>query len=562
MTSSPLSLMEQMEIRDLPEDAFWREYESLLDENNETDARTLLLERCRWDVETFARVFFPHYCEYPFNQFHRDCFADWRQPLKRARHADVAPRGSAKSTLKTLIKPVHDLCYGHESYVVIISETATQAAGKLKDIRAELLENSLLIEYFGPFFSTRNVAETVYVAKSRGHRCMYQAFGAGAELRGIRFGRYRPTKIILDDAEDSDEVHNEELRSKREDWFKQVVSKLGDKETNLEVVGTLLHKDSLLANLTRNPAYRARQYKAVISWSEREDLWEKWRQIYGNLDDDNRLVRSRCFYEENQVEMLRGTQVLWPERASYYDLMIEMFEIGRKAFFKEMQNEPRASDQQLFENLHWFVETPDGFLIEKTGVLIPWKDLEEPLAAMDPSAGQSKPKPGKLGDFTSIPIGRKDKRGRLFVQHDWTKRVAPTKYIAAIFDLWELFQFDRFAVETNLYRNLLLPNIEQARRDREAKRKAEGRNPWGIRIKFYDVENVENKLKRIYTLEPKVENGYILFNKTLSQEFVNQLEAFPLGEHDDGPDALEMLWSLANGRYQASSLGLHAQKGR
>lgn len=537
-------------------------YAEYVQNNDDEAAKELLIERCRVDVEAFANAFFPHYCEYPFNQFHRDCFKDWRFPDRRTRYADAAPRGSAKSTLKTLIKPIHDLCYGHEDFILIISDTAAQASGKLKDIRNELLENYRLVSYFGPFFGAKKVAETSFVARTRSHKILFQAYGSGSEIRGVRFNQHRPSKIILDDAENSDEVHNEELRAKREDWFKQVVSKLGNNRTNIEVVGTVLHKQSLLANLFNNPAYRCRMYKSVISWSDREDLWQKWRELYANLDDAERLSHADAFFQSHRDDMLRGTQVIWPEKESYLDLMKEMFEIGRKAFMKELQNEPIASDQALFDTMHWYVETHEGFLIEKTGVLIPWKELSEPFAAMDPSTGQTKVKVGKLGDFTSLLVGRTDRRGRVFCHADWTKRAAPTKFIEAIFELHGLFKYDRLAVETNLYRNLLLPNIATEKERRERERKKNNVNPWAINIKFYDVENVDNKLKRIYTLEPKVENGYILFNKTLSVEFKNQMEAFPLGEHDDAPDALEMLWSLANGRYSTSSLSLQAQKGR
>ena len=564
MTALALTETETKQIIALSDAVFWKLYDELLTDQQLLEAKTLLIERCRFDVETFARVFFPHYCDYSFNQFHRDCFADWRQNTRRARYADAAPRGSAKSTLKTLIKPIHDLCFGHENFIIIISDTQAQAIGKLKDIRAELLDNAMLVTHFGTFFRAKNVAETSFVARCGNRKVLFQAYGAGSEIRGIRFGQHRPSKIILDDAENSEEVFNEEIRAKREDWFKQVISKLGNKTTNIEVVGTILHKQSLLRNLFDNPAYRARMYKAVISWSDREDLWQKWRELYGNLENalEQRTAESDDFFLDHRDEMLRGTKVLWPERESYLDLMKEMFELGRKAFFKELQNEPIASDQALFDTLHWYVETPEGVKIERTGVVIPWDQLSAPMAAMDPSAGQTKAKPGKLGDFTSILAGRTDVRGRLFVSNDWTKRAAPTKYISAIFELWELLKYEKMAVETNLYRNLLLPNIATEKEARERKRKADKVGDWAINVKFYDVINVENKIKRIYALEPKVENGYILFNKTLSAEFRNQMEAFPLGEHDDAPDALEMLWSLANGRYAMTDLPIQAQRGR
>lgn len=531
--------------------------------SNPVAAKALLLERCKYDVQTFSSIFFPHYSKHRFNQFHRDCFNDWRSHQRKTRLADAAPRGSAKSTLKALIKPIHDLCYGLERFIVIISNTQDQSAGKLKDIRRELLENPFLRAYFGEFFSSKKVAETEFVATCGEHQTMFTAYSSGSEIRGIRFGAHRPSKIICDDVEHSDEVHNEEIRQKYSDWFRQVVSQIGDENTNIEVIGTILHKKSLLVELLENPAYTSRKYASVVSWSEREDLWQRWREIYGNLDDNDRLAKSEAFYNEHKTEMLRGVQVLWPEKEDYLALMKLMFEIGRKAFMKERQNEPIASDQALFDQMHWFKETAEGIVIESSGVVIPWAQLKDfAYGTMDPATGQTKAKVGKLGDFTCIVSGYADSRGRLFVHGDWTKRAPPTKYFAAMFDLHDQYRYVKFGVETNLYRNLMLPNIEAERKKLEQDRRKAGRKDWGIQLPLYDIEAIENKQKRIYTLEPKVTNGYILFNRSLSPEFKSQMESFPLGEHDDCPDALEMLWGLINNRYGMSALSMRPQQGR
>jgi hypothetical protein len=52
-------------------------------------------------------------------------------------------------------------------------------------------------------------------------------------------------------------------------------------------------------------------------------------------------------------------------------------------------------------------------------------------------------------------------------------------------------------------------------------------------------------------MEPKVEHGWCVFNRNLSQEFFDQMYEFPKGDHDDGPDCLEILYGLVHGRYKA-----------
>lgn len=535
---------------------------------NPEEQDELLWARCATDIELFAEVYFPHFARYPFSQMHHDIFKQTSFMERAARRARAAPRGYAKSTLEALIKPIHDVCYGLERFTVIISNTQGQADQKLADIRTEILTNISLAVDYGLHFKIRKPGATAFTIYSYAGHCLFQSYGAGAEIRGIRTGADRPTKIVCDDIEHSEEVHNEAIRKKYQDWFEQVVSKIGNKDTNITVIGTILHVESLLINLTKNPAYDSKVYKAVISWASNQKLWNEWTKIYTNLDDDDRKAKAAAFYETNKSGLLEGTKVLWEPHESYLDLMKEMIETGKRAFMKEKQNEPIGGEDALFDVIHYYHEVQDGLFIEKPGtpnggVLVPWSEFKDAdgnwlnaYGALDPATGQTKAKAGKSGDYSAILTGLKDDRKRLWVHHDWTKRAAPTKFMSTIFELHDQFQYQKFGVETNLYRDLLLPNLHTERRRQEQERKKP------IKVDFYDIENVDNKEKRIYTLEPKVTHGWILFNRALSQTFMRQLEQFPHADHDDGPDALEMLWGLVNNRYKASPIAKDVQGAR
>ena len=52
-----------------------------------------------------------------------------------------------------------------------------------------------------------------------------------------------------------------------------------------------------------------------------------------------------------------------------------------------------------------------------------------------------------------------------------------------------------------------------------------------------------DKLLSIQTLQPWIKNGWILFRRNM-RELLTQLMHYPMGDHDDGPDALEMLKSM------------------
>ncbi|MGL9773167.1 MAG: phage terminase large subunit [Sodalis sp. (in: enterobacteria)] len=53
-----------------------------------------------------------------------------------------------------------------------------------------------------------------------------------------------------------------------------------------------------------------------------------------------------------------------------------------------------------------------------------------------------------------------------------------------------------------------------------------------------------DKLLRIETLQPHMKNGLIRLHASHTT-LIQQLRHFPRADHDDGPDALHMLWTLA-----------------
>jgi len=83
--------------------------------------------------------------------------------------------------------------------------------------------------------------------------CFIQAKGSGSQVRGLNWRGHRPTIFIVDDLEDKDEVKNEMIRKKQKEWFFSDLMGAMDNadysESRLIVIGTVVHQDSLLANL-------------------------------------------------------------------------------------------------------------------------------------------------------------------------------------------------------------------------------------------------------------------------------------------------------------------------
>lgn len=492
------------------------------------------------DMEFFGRAYFPHYFSKTSPEFHRELDAIWQQgvlkgryPLTAAdtkmisrlpgtRRAVAAPRGHAKSTNLTFKGTMHSTLYGYKHYPIIISDSSEQAEGFLDNIRVEFEENTAILEDFGVLAGSvwrSNVLLTKTNIK-------IEAIGSGKKIRGRKHRNWRPDLIILDDVENDENVRTPEQRKKLKDWFDKAVSKCGDDYTDIIYIGTLLHYDSLLAKTLTNPAYRSIKYKAVIQFSQADDLWQQWETIFTDLSNDDRESEALAFFQAHKEAMLEGTQVLWEEKLSYYDLMVMRVSEGEASFNSEEQNEPINPDDCLFME-EWF----DYYNEAEVNFGDPAFDF---FGFIDPSLGKT-----KRSDFSAIVTLAKHKgSGYMYVVDADIERRHPDRIIADVLakERWLRASFGhgyrKLGAETNQFQWFLKEELAKA----SAKA--------GLYLPIEEVQQTSDKVMRIQTLQPDVKNKYIKFNRR-HKRLLEQLTQFPMGAHDDGPDALEGARSIA-----------------
>src|SRR5690554_2509993 len=309
-------------------------------------------DRGRDDFKFFAQTYFPHYFYRENCLFHEEIMADLQSTVEKGggqRRVRAAPRGHAKSTVVSKIFPIWCIVYEKKKYIVIISKTSTVAEDFLSDIKDELTNNPLIKEDFGDLIG--NVWRTEKIVTST-NICI-TALGARKQVRGLIHRQYRPDLFLVDDLEDDELIRIEEQREKLKNWFFKAVMKAGDKNTDFFVVGTILHYDSLLSDLIEKiSGFEAKKYKAIIKWSE-SPKWDEWEKIITdlNIPKNKREEQAYEYYKQNEEEMLEDTEVLWPEKHSYYDLMLMMVSDGRSSFASEMQNDPSNPEDNIFNNV-------------------------------------------------------------------------------------------------------------------------------------------------------------------------------------------------------------------
>ena len=89
---------------------------------------------------------FPNHATDKTPDFHKEILNDF--PLG-GRQANVAPRGMAKSTLTNVIGGAWFSLYSKAHFILLISDTYTQAKLQLGALKSELEDNEILHEIYG-----------------------------------------------------------------------------------------------------------------------------------------------------------------------------------------------------------------------------------------------------------------------------------------------------------------------------------------------------------------------------------------------------------------------------
>lgn len=463
--------------------------------------------------EYFVNTYFPHYVRSPEKSLlHKFLFSRLPEILRSSEginEATAAPRGEAKSTLVTQLFTLWCVVTGRKHYAVIVMDSIDQAYPMLEAIKAELEFNPRLKTDFPAACGQGRVwqAGTAVTA----NEVKIQVAGSGKKLRGLRHGPYRPDLAVLDDIENDEQVRNPEQRDKLETWLKKAVLALGGAGQKFDVIyiGTILHYDSVLNRTLNNPFWHATKFKAMLEWPDRMDLWDRWEELYRN---DGEEV-AQAFYLANKDEMERGAVTSWAARGVLALMKIRARD-GHATFDSEYQNDPVAGETAPFANsLNFWVNRDSDWIF---------------YGACDPSLGKA----GNSRDPSALCIGGYNRRtGVLDVVEALIKKRLPDKIISDIIELQRRYRCVLWGIETVQFQEFL--KTELVKRGAAA----------GIPIPARGIKPSADKLLRIESLQPYMQNGQIRLHASQST-LIDQFRHFPMADHDDGPDAVHMLWGL------------------
>lgn len=494
------------------------------------DARAERVARSKADYAFFKRTYFPHYCTQPNSLLHD--YLDERLPAiadSQAGCHDViaAPRGEAKSTNVGLIFLIWCLVTGRKHFCCLIMDAFELAATMLEAVKAELEANPRLAMDYPDSTGQGRVWQAGVIVTPDNRKV--QAFGSGKRMRGLRHGPYRPDLVIGDDLENDENVRSPEQRDKLEGWLKRTVLQLGanDGSTDYLVVGSVLHYDSVLSRLLNNPLWHAKRFQAIVTWPARMDLWDRFEALLLNDGEEAALA----YHTQHAAEMEDGAVVSWPSARPLLRLMVIRARDGHAAFDSEYQNDPVSGDEAPFAAsiIFWSQHDPDWVF----------------YGALDPSLGKF----GAGRDPAAILVGGFNRTsGVLDVIEARIAKRLPDRIIEDVISMQARYGCVGWAVEAVQFQEFLRTEI--------VKRSAQRGTPVPARA----VTPHADKALRIESLQPHMANGLIRLRPD-QRTLIEQLRHWPKADHDDGPDALQMLWAICH-RAAAGAGGLRVGRKR
>jgi predicted phage terminase large subunit-like protein len=495
-------------------------------------------ERAVVDYQFFCQTYFPHYVPTPhfslFQQFIFKRFPEIIDGLTDGREVHEAPRGEAKSTYETQLGSLWCICRAdylaelvpgaskkaRKHLIGIIMNTLEQSAEMLEAIKAELDSNPRLAADFPKAIGQGRIWQATTIITANGIKI--RVGGTGKKLRGMKHGPHRPGLIFLDDLENDDNVRDKDQRDKVEAFVTKAIVGLAGPSGGMDIFwpGTSLHYDAAINRVSRKPGWRRKVFKSIMTWPDRMDLWEKWEGIYtsgGASDDDDAKeaaeAEALAFYQANRALMDAGAVVSWPDVRPLYRLMC-MRASDHDAFNQEQQNEAGNDDTAPFKNIQFWVDRRSDWLF---------------FGALDPSMGKQK----KRNDPSAILVGGLNRETMTLdvVEADIARRV-PDLIIARAVEFQREYRCLAWSVEAIAFQEFLYTEL--------IKRAALA----GIAFPAYPGPNGRDKHLAIMSLQPYAGNGQIRLHRSQSV-LIEQLKFYPEADHDDGPDALEMLWRQA-----------------
>ena len=456
-------------------------------------AQTNALKKLKSNIGLFGKTMFPTALNKEVPPFHHEIYKSLSDETLR-RVLIAAPRGTAKSTVTSLILPLHKIAFkpsDKDLFIVIISESQTQSINFLSRIKYHLENSNNFKQMFGDFGPTTAKRWTNNdIVLANGSRIV--AVGTGQRVRGFIEGDTRPNLIIVDDYESELNASTPEGRAKNRKWITEAVIPSLSDDGRVVMIGTVISEDCFLY------------------WAKDSPAWNTlWFSIY---NDDGKSIWEERFPEE-RIQQIKQ----------------EFESVGNlNGFYQEYMNEAQSPDNAPFKpeyiKLHHYDfkrENGQNLLIRE----IDGKLERRPVSVycgIDPASSLA-----ARSDFFVIAVVGIDGDNNKYIIDIIRDKIDPAIQPETIIKAYKKYRPRRMKIETVGYQEALRSNVRKQMLDE------------GLYIPGLEkgIKPRQKKSERLLSLVAPLARGEFYFRPTdihAQQEFLS----YPRGKHDDILDAV------------------------
>lgn len=401
---------------------------------------------------------------------------------------EIIPRGFSKTTLCNGVV-LWNIVYKLRKFMVFVAETGPHAASQLGNVKEQLEVNDLIREVYGNLVPERNDSHVWRESEAHTLNDVWLvARGRGGQIRGLNRGGARPSLIIVDDCEDEESVLTEAQRKKTLRWLVGAVRPAlprNHPDAFIQVLGTMLHPECMLAQLARDPTVITSKFGAVDP--DGDMLWE-------------------AHMSRKQYDALRTSYKSVGELAS---------------FTREFDSEVINIEERIFDTSR-IIYLPKA---------IP--QFVSRAIALDPAISDE-----LRADFCAFGVVGMEESGLLHVLDFFMKRgMSPREQVDKFFELKVMWQCTAAGVESVAFQKALVHLI---REEMFRKSKIYGAQAY---FECIPITHSIDKITRVQgVLAPRYSAGYITHQHRFP-DLEGQLDDWPLGKLD-GPDVIAMAITL------------------
>lgn len=421
----------------------------------------------------------------------------------------AAPRRHAKTTAITHTCTLASVLFRERKYVLVVSDTVTQATQFIGDIKSELLNNEALRSVFGVKELLKDSEDDFICMMNDGHKFRITAKGAEQKLRGLKWDNLRPDLIICDDLENDEIVLNKERRDKFKRWFYASLLPSRSYRGIVRYVGTILHNDSLLENLMPKRGDRNTEADELKDWNTEKKPKIGWKAVK---------------YRAHNPDF---SSLLWP---SQYD----------KQWFVDKRNEyvsngiPDVYSQEylnypLDETLSFFRRSDLADFTDQDRAVLKMPNWEKRFnfyITSDLAVATT-----EQSDWSVFVVGAVGEDGMLYVLKVIRERMDSQQIVDEIISLHHRYNPVCISMEKGQIEKSIGPFLRQRMLET-------GQFPM-----IYPIAPSSDKKARAQSIRARMRMGGVRFDKQADwfYELEDEAVLFGRGKHDDQVDALAYL---------------------